>query len=184
MPQIYIIWVTQYPILSAMVQFGILGTLGEVISFSLQQKRLAISCSWLQLVCKVLAWALLGVIIKYGFTGMKGFVNTLIEHGLLPITFKQGFLWAFSVSVVTNILFGPQMMLFHRWEDNLILGQKGLEGIKKAWWTLVWFWIPAHTITFILPTDYQIGLAALWSVALGLIMGFSRTERGKQVVQS
>jgi hypothetical protein len=37
---------------------------------------------------------------------------------------------------------------------------------------MIWFWIPAHTITFSLPTDFQIGLAALWSVVLGVILGF------------
>ena len=50
---------------------------------------------------------------------------------------------------------------------------KGYEGIQKAWFTLIWFWIPAHTITFSLPKDFQIGLAAVWSVVLGIIMGMS-----------
>ena len=40
-----------------------------------------------------------------------------------------------------------------------------------AWRTLIWFWIPAHTLTFSLAVDYQVGLAALWSLALGLILG-------------
>ena len=29
-------------------------------------------------------WAVLGLVIKFGFTGMKGFVAGLLEHGLLP----------------------------------------------------------------------------------------------------
>jgi hypothetical protein len=36
--------------------------------------------------------------------------------------------------------------------------------------------IPAHTITFSLPADYQIRLAALWSLALGLILGLASTH--------
>ncbi|MDO9695544.1 MAG: hypothetical protein Q7W56_12510, partial [Candidatus Latescibacteria bacterium] len=70
--------------------------------------------------------------------------------------------------------FGPQMMAFHRWEDNLILRRHGYAGITTAWWTLVWFWIPAHTVTFSLPADYQIGLAALWGLVLGVILGLSK----------
>jgi hypothetical protein len=156
-----------------MIQFGILGTLGEVLSHSIKSRKISLPCSWLQLFAKVIAWAILGVLIKAAFIGMRGFVSALIEHNLLPQAFATGFLGAFSVSVVTNLLFGPQMMAFHRLEDNLILGQKGFQGIQKAWMTLLWFWIPAHTLTFLLPADYQIGLAALWSVALGLIMGLT-----------
>lgn len=34
----YTAWVAANPLLSAMIQFAILGTLGEIISFSLRQK--------------------------------------------------------------------------------------------------------------------------------------------------
>ena len=170
----YAAWVSQNPILSAAIQFAILGTLGDVISASLQAKRPALPCTTLQLLGKVFAWALLGVIIKYGFAGMKGFTAALLEHKLLPAFLGSGIGWAFAVSTFTNVLFGPQMMAFHRLEDNLILRRKGFAGITTAWKTLLWFWIPAHTVTFSLPTDYQIGLAALWSLALGVIMGLTK----------
>jgi len=179
MLEAYISWVIENPILSAMIQFGLLGTLGEVISFSLKNKKLSIPCSLLQLVFKIFAWAILGVIIKVGFTGMKGFILALIEYRLLPTAFNTGFLWAFSVSVITNILFGPQMMAFHRLEDNLIMRQKGFDGIGTAWKTLIWFWIPAHTITFLLPAQFQIGLAALWSIVLGIIMGATKQVKSE-----
>ena len=116
----YAAWVSQNPILSAAIQFAILGTLGEVISASLQAKRPALPCTTLQLLGKVFAWALLGVIIKYGFAGMKGFTAALLEHKLLPAFLGSGIGWAFAVSTFTNVLFGPQMMAFHRLEDNLI----------------------------------------------------------------
>jgi hypothetical protein len=180
----YISWVTANPLFSAAVQFAILGTLGEIISFSLQKKRFALPCNGWQLIGKLFAWALLGIIIKYGFTGMKGFTQVLLDHHLLPELAGSGIGWAFAVSVFTNILFGPQMMAFHRLEDNLILGQKGFSGIGRAWWTLIWFWIPAHTITFSLPTDYQIGLAALWSLVLGIIMGYSKAGAAKKTAAS
>ena len=173
----YTQWVSANPILSAMIQFGILGTLGEVIAFSIRQKRVSAPCIWWLLGLKVIAWAILGVIIKAGFTGMKGFVTALIDHGLLPHAFSQGFLWAFVVSVFTNILFGPQMMAFHRLEDNLIMSQKGFASIKRSWLTLIWFWIPAHTLTFMLPADLQIGLAALWSLVLGILLGLMRPRK-------
>ncbi len=172
--QTYVAWVTQNPILSAAIQFAILGTLGEIISASLKQKRPALPCTPLQLLGKVFAWALLGAIIKYGFAGMKGFTAALLNHKLLPAFLGAGIGLAFATSAFTNILFGPQMMAFHRVEDNLILGRKGFAGITTAWFTLVWFWIPAHTVTFSLPADYQIGLAAVWSLVLGIIMGLTK----------
>ncbi|MDR0498147.1 MAG: hypothetical protein LBH03_00230 [Holophagales bacterium] len=170
----YIQWVSQNPIFSACVQFAILGSLGEIVAASVVNKRPALPCSWLQMLGKVVAWAILGVVIKYGFAGMKGFTTALLDHHMLPRLFSDGAGFAFALSVFTNGLFGPQMMLFHRFEDNLILGAKGYAGIEKALKTLLWFWIPAHTITFCLPTPFQIGLAAIWGLVLGLILGLSK----------
>ncbi len=170
----YISWVAAHPLTSAAVQFAVLGTLGEIISSSLRMKSPALPCRWPQLAGKIIAWAVLGIIIKYGFTGMKGFTRALLDHGLLPGFMDAGLGGAFAVSVLTNLFFGPQMMFFHRLEDNLILWKWDMAGLTTAWWTLLWFWIPAHTVTFSLPVDYQIGLAALWSVVLGLILGLVR----------
>lgn len=170
----YVTWVSQHPLISAAVQFAILGTLGEIISFVIKSKRLAIPCTVWRMAGKVAAWALLGIVIKYGFTGMKGFTQALLEHHLLPTLMSTGLGWAFAVSVLTNLIFGPQMMFFHRLEDNLILWRWDMAGLTTAWKTLLWFWIPAHTITFSLPADYQIGLAAIWSLALGLILGLTK----------
>lgn len=169
----YSAWVIAHPLIAAALQFALLGTLGEVISHLLTTRRAGLPGTPWQMLAKVAGWALLGVIIKYGFAGMKGFTSALIEHRLLPAACATGLGWAFSVSVLTNILFGPQMMAFHRLSDNLILGRKGFAGIQRAWWTLLWFWIPAHTLTFSLPREYQIGLAAVWSVVLGIILGLS-----------
>lgn len=170
----YVAWVKANPLSSAAIQFGLLGTLGESLSVSLRKKRPALPGSVWVTLAKVAAWALLGIIIKYGFAGMKGFASALIEHRLLPAFVASGLGWAFAVSVLTNFFFGPQMMFFHRLEDNLILRRWDMAGLSTAWWTLLWFWIPAHTITFALPTEYQIGLAALWSIVLGLILGLAK----------
>lgn len=171
--QEYVLWVKENPVLSAAIQFAMLGTLGEFISYIIKTKSGKNFGALYQVLLKLIAWAVLGVIIKYGFTGMKGFVNNLLEHNLLPAFLKEGIGYAFAVSVITNVLFGPQMMAFHRFTDNLILKRSGFEGIQKAWFTLIWFWIPAHTVTFSLPVEYQIGLAAVWSLVLGLIMGLT-----------
>lgn len=173
----YIQWVSNNRLLSAAVQFGILGTLGEIASLRIRRKKISALGNVWQFLGKMLAWALLGVIIKYGFVGMKAFVDGLIAQGLLPAAVHGSIIWAFMVSVFINILFGPQMMFFHRLEENLIMWRWDTSGLKQAWLTLLWFWIPAHTVTFSLPAHYQIGLAAMWSVALGVIMGLSAPRK-------
>jgi len=148
--------------------------LGEILSCSIIRRHASLPGNWLQIVFKILAWALLGIVIKYGFAGMKGFTRALLDHQMLPAICATGFGWAVAVSVLTNTFFGPQMMFFHRLEDNFIMQEWNFTGLTRAWWTLLWFWIPAHTITFSLPIEYQIGLAAVWSVVLGLILGLAK----------
>jgi len=172
----YILLVSNNPLTSAAIHFAVLGTVGEILSHILITKRLGLPCNYIELFCKIIGWGLLGIIIKYGFAGMKGFTTALLHHEFIPSFFESGIGWAFAVSVLTNIFFGPQMMLFHRIEDNLIMRQWEFKGLNKAWGTLIWFWIPAHTITFLLPKEYQIGLAALWSVILGFILGLSKKK--------
>src|SRR3974377_2526137 len=111
---VYIIWVSNNPLISAAIQFGILGTIGELISYRIKSKRFSGFGSLMQISLKIFGWALLGIIIKYGFIGMKGFVNALLEHNLLPQVINEGIGYAFAVSVFTNLLFGPQMMAIHR----------------------------------------------------------------------
>jgi hypothetical protein len=170
----YTSWVAANALLSAALHFAVLGTLGEVIAHWVGRRRVGgLPCTAGQLLLKAVAWAVLGIVIKYGFALMKGGAHALVDQGLLPAALGSGIGYAALVSVLTNLLFGPQMMAFHRWEDNLILRRRGYAGIQRAWWTLIWFWIPAHTVTFSLPRDLQIGLAAVWSVVLGLILGLS-----------
>ena len=36
--------------------------------------------------------------------------------------------------------------------------------------TIPFFWIPAHTITFLLPVDYQVLFAAILGIVLGVLL--------------
>lgn len=169
----YVEWVRANPMFSAFVQFGILGTVGEHIPACIKKRGIASPYNVWQLFATALGWALLGLLIKFGFTAMKGAIDALVNHNFLPQACSEGVARGIAVSVFTNLFFGPQMMFIHRLEENLIMWRWNTAGLTKAWWTLIWFWIPAHSITFSLPADFQIGLAALWSIALGLIMGLT-----------
>lgn len=170
--QWYVNIVKEYPIISAMIQFAILGTLGEVVSYKLRGGK-GYPFSLMVTLGKMLGWAILAVMIKYAFTGFTGFVQALLEQGMLPeATAKMTTLFAFFKSFFTNLMFGPILVFTHRLFDNIIEGKRNWAHLKGALLILLWFWVPAHTVTFALPPVFQMGLAALWSLVLGIFLGF------------
>lgn len=166
----YIELVTTHPIITAMAQFAVLGTFGDIISHWIVKRKIISPYNFKTLMLKVIEWCILAVLIKYAFVGFQGFVDELINQNYLP--HLSGFSRSFSVSTLMNLQFGPFLVIMHRLMDNLIAGKQNWKNLDKGFYSLVWFWIPAHTITFILPKEFQIGLAALWSLALGIILGF------------
>lgn len=166
----YVALVQAHPIYTAMAQFALLGTLGEIFSKWLQRRAFFLPFPPRTLLLKALGWAALAVCIKYAFTGFLGFIDGLSAHALLPGL--SGFPRAFAVSLAMNLQFGPFLVIVHRLMDNAMDGRANWSGLDKAFLSLLWFWVPAHTVTFLLPPDFRIGLAALWSLALGLILGF------------
>ena len=93
-----------------------------------------------------------------------------------------------------NTCFAPVFMTLHKITDTHILQNNGSMvslirplNIGKILDTLNWsvqwnfvfkktipfFWIPAHTITFLLPAQYQVLFAAALSIVLGLILSIA-----------
>lgn len=165
----YVNWVKAMPLVSAMIQFAILGTFGEVISRWIRNRSFKYPFSFAITVWKMMVWAILAIGIKYAFKGFTGFVEYLESHAYLPrlSTFGK----AFAISAFMNMQFGITLVLAHRAMDNIPEKNKNWANLHKSIFSLVWFWIPAHTVTFMLPELYRIGLAALWSVVLGVILG-------------
>ena len=92
-----------------------------------------------------------------------------------------------------NLLCAPTMMVFHRVTD-MAIAEGGIfrpwsavEMLRRMDWnsmgrivfpSLLWFWIPAHTLTFILPPEFRIVSAALLAIALGFILSFASRSSG------
>lgn len=181
MIEFYIYFLKSCPLISSAVQVAILGMTGELLATRMRLKKWYFfgPGPW-RFISKVIVWAFLGITFKYAFAGFFGFVEAIAVKGFWLSAAQNNILArALSVSVFTNLLFGPVMMLFHRWCDNYI-EKKDMDwnSLKKAWLTLVWFWIPAHTVTFSLPSHFQVGLAAVWAIALGMILGFFAKAKG------
>ena len=169
---------THHAYLAAFVQFLVLGTLGEAVSIMVRARRVHAPFGPAKLALKALGWGLLGVYIKVMFLVATAGVSALVAHGDLPPAFGEGgtLPYAFAVSTVLNLLIGPSMILLHRIIDNGI--DRALEGKPASWdglrrslMTLVWLWIPLHTFTFTQPRELRIGIAALLSLLLGLVLG-------------
>lgn len=165
------------PFILAFIKFALLGSLGEIAAKLITKNKLVL---W-KIFYSMLVWGILGVIIKFCFTGFHGFVDGLIAIGYLP---EGTISKAFFMSFFTNAMFGPWVIILHRLLD--VLPYKTLqiptEGLRGALLTLVWFWIPAHTVTFALPShEWQITLAAVWSFVLGLILGIFNSVKAKKI---
>lgn len=174
----YIETVAAYPIPSAIVQFAILGTFGDIVSKWIIRRKCFLPYDLPTLLLKMVEWGILAVLIKYAFVGFSGFVDSLVEHRYLP---EMGAVpRAFAKSVAINLQFGPFLVILHRLLDNLVARQRNWENLDKGFLSLLWFWIPAHTVTFSLPVHVQIGMAAVWSVVLGLILGYYNRKAGER----
>ena len=178
----YLALVRAQPLAMAMLQFAVLGTLGDLLGAWLAARRVHWPLGGGLWWRKMVKWALLAVPIKVAFVGYAGFVQALAAHGWLPA--GEPLLLALATSVAINLQFGPLLVLGHRWLNNRISGIRGAGGwqhIDRGLWSLAWFWVPAHAVTFALPPDWRIGLAALWSVVLGLILGMYSPVRQRPV---
>lgn len=118
----------------------------------------------------------------------------ILKHGIMETQSWIHLLTAFAVSATMNTFFAPVFMTFHKITDEHILSNGGtLKGFFSPFrighhmanlnWSVMWnfvfkktipfFWIPAHTITFLLPPEYRILAAAVLGVVLGVFMALA-----------
>jgi hypothetical protein len=178
-------------------KFALLATLGEVIALRIKSGKY--NEPGFGIIPRMIVWGFLGLAINLAFnifaTGAPAF---LAYMGLkeAPQAMSGSFsglklLDAFTISTTMNLIFAPLMMTFHKITDTHIITNKGtINGflkpipfahiLKTMNWDVMWnfifkknipfFWIPAHTITFLLPAEFRVLFAALLGIALGLIL--------------
>jgi len=182
-----------YPIFLFFVKFAILATYGEIISYRIKNKKF-IDKNF-GIFPKMLIWGFLGINIYFAFSI---FSNGVIFGIIKPIeesfNFKINNIFSsFLISFFMNLFFAPVMMLSHALTDLQIKLNNGKFNISKFYisklikeidWDRMWgfvykktipfFWIPAHTITFLLPSDFRVLFAALLSIFLGILLAFKK----------
>ena len=194
---IYTVANKAHPYIMGFIKVSILATMGELLALRIAtgdyKKPVGI-------IYKFIVWGFLGMGFVIAFDLFANGVIGSMKKGLLPIgvpdTFSAKLLFAFFTSAFMNLIFGPTFMTLHRLTDTYIeLGHGKFSEIKKVklravtkkidWYgfmsfvifkTIPIFWIPAHTITFLLPGEYRVLMAAFLSLALGIILASSKRK--------
>lgn len=172
-----------YPM--GLAKIALLGTMGELLGGRV------VAGGWVRPVRlwqRVLVWGFLGLVFTAVFPLFSFGVDGLLGKGLLP---GQGSALAAALwkSTFMNLLFGFPMMVFHRVTDTLVdrdrlfsrwplvdvvAGIDWRNMLRVVGLACLWFWIPAHTVTFLLPPAYRVLSAALLAIVLGAILGFAK----------
>jgi len=183
---------SNHPVLMGFIKFAILATMGEFLVRRITKGEWAFKGT--RLCQRALVWGFLGILFTYVFPIYSSGIDFLVSKKMLPI-FEAGFLSVISIafwkSTWMNMLFAFPMMSFHRITDTLIDRKKLFSKwpFLQVWnsidwnnmWkivapTILWFWIPAHTITFCLPPEFRIIMAAGLSICLGAILAFAKSK--------
>lgn len=191
---------SNYPYLMGFIKTAILASMGELLVNRIKSGNYF---SKKGVVAKFIVWGFLGMIFVLIFKVFASGIEAAQVANLLPSinsdTFLSNILTAFLISFFMNIFFAPSFMILHRITDNYIelgLGKpkyilkiKLSEAIEKINWqiffgfvilkTIPFFWVPAHTITFLLPENFRVLMAAYLSIVLGIILTFSNTTKTK-----
>lgn len=183
-----------HPYVMGFLKFSILATMGELLAIRIVIRE------WGRppgLIYRSIVWGLIGSALVVIFGIFATGVVALINNGLLPTggIANSNLMTALWISIINNLAFGPTLMLFHRITDTYLDLAKGqitnlrsvslLHVANEIDWkvflnfivfkTIPFFWIPAHTVTFLLPPEYRILFAAFLSIALGAISGFAKS---------
>ena len=180
------------------IKFFILATLGELIGLRIKTGRYYYK--GFGLFPRALVWGFLGITIYMAFAIFASGTPVLLEKmgfadasGILQsdLSWKK-LAVSFSIATTLNLFYAPVLMTFHKITDTHILENGGtLKGFlrpisfarifQEINWEVQWnfvfkktiplFWIPAQTITFLLPEEYRVLFAAFLGIVLGIILG-------------
>ncbi|MFP4555961.1 MAG: Mpv17/PMP22 family protein [Bacteroidota bacterium] len=195
---------SEYGMIMSFFKFAILATFGEMIGLRIRTGYY--NKPGFGIIPRALVWGIIGLTINMAFiifnTGTIKFLEYMGLHNatnLLSGNLSWGkLLVAFCISCTLNIIYAPVMMTFHKITDMHIVNNGGsiagffrplkmgelMEDLNwKVQWnfvfkkTIPFFWIPAHTITFLLPADYRVLFAAILGIVLGVLLAIAAIKK-------
>jgi len=201
--RIYKTIASDYPFSTGFLKFALLATFGESLAQRIAYGTY--NPKNYGLLPKAILWGVLGIIITAAFVIFSiGAPFILSKFGLLwgstalsgPFGVEK-IITAFTVSLTMNTLFAPILMISHSLADAYVAENKGsikcfmhkpniVKYLQNMNWEQFWklaivrnilfFWIPAHTITFLLPEAFRVLFAAVLGACLGLILTFIKMK--------
>ncbi len=183
---------SEHPYIMAFIKFGILATIGEIFAIRISKKVWQLPC---KLTARIIIWGILGIVITLMMGFFKAGVTQLTGFSGASGVFWQKLVFAFLTSTTMNVIFAPTFMSFHKCSDKYLElshankheSPKITTVVNSIDWaqfvtftlfkTIPLFWIPAHTITFLLPSAYQVIMAASLSVALGVFLSLKNIKK-------
>jgi hypothetical protein len=188
---------SEHGMIISFIKFAVLATLGEVIGLRIRSG--VYNKKGFGVLPRAIVWGFLGLTLKTAFvifgSGAPVFLEYLgLEHageilkaGLSP----EKVLITFTISTTLNLFYAPVLMTFHKITDIHITNTGGTlrgfftpikfgEIFPSIDWKLQWdfifkktiplFWIPMQTVNFLCPPQYQILIAALLGIVLGILL--------------
>ena len=195
----------RFPLWMAFLKFGILATFGEMLGQRIKTGQYY--RKGFGLFPKFIVWGFLGMWIALAMSVFKFGIPAFMEkaqcfHGVSAAMAGEfsglKLVGAFFVSVMMNTSFAPVFMTFHKICDLHIASYEGRavalihpipmrKLIQEVNWDVQWnfvfkktiplFWIPAHTLTFCLPGEFQVLFAAFCSIILGLFLSIAAMRK-------
>lgn len=196
----------EHGMVMSFIKFAILATFGEAIGLRIRTGNY--NYKGFGLLPRAIVWGVLGLTIKLAFVifgaGTPAFLTYLgFKEAATAMQSSMSImkiLVAFSISATMNIIYAPIMMTFHKITDTHILNNGGTvaglfrpikfgEIFANLNWNVQWnfvfkktipfFWIPAHTITFLLPAEFQVLFAAILGIVLGVLLAIASQKGTK-----
>ncbi len=184
----------EHPYAMGFLKFAVLASLGELLAIRVVSGgwKLPAGPAW-----RAVVWGLLGAALALLFPVYAAGVPAAMKAGLLPTlpgAAGTKLATAFWMSAVMNLTWGVALMLIHRLTDTWLdlaggsLARVPSVGVGAVAAAIDWkgflgfvllktiplFWIPAHTVTFLLPPELRVLFAAFLSLALGAILAFAK----------
>ncbi|MCI0522021.1 MAG: hypothetical protein L0Y37_00025 [Bacteroidales bacterium] len=208
----FFLWFSrEWAFTASFIKFAILATMGEMLGSRI---RTGIYLpEGFALLYRAVVWGFLGMTVKAAFMIFGGGTPLIMVHlGMEdpaavmagPVTGARVLL-ALAISTFLNIFYAPVLMVTHRVSDLHIAAAAGdrrklfkvpdVTGLLASIdWNSMWgivlkksillFWIPAQTVNFLLPEEFRILVAALYSTLLGVILALAagqvKTEDGRR----
>ena len=190
-----------HPFIMAFIKFAILATFGEMLGLRLKTGKY--NAPGYGLLPRSVVWGLLGIWIALAMgvfsKGIPGYLARFDLFAGVQEAMGGGFTGlkmcgAFFISVMMNTAFAPVFMTLHKITDTHILNHGGQMSallkpiqvgkiISELNWNVQWnfvfkktipfFWIPAHTLTFMLPANLQVLFAAFCGIILGVLLSIA-----------